>query len=384
MTRAPAALLGVLLLVLAGCSGFGDGPSPANIVQQQGLPPADQTVIGDGSVTVAMLLPLSAGGSASGLAQSFQNAAQLAMDETAQDNIRIVVADTAGTSENAKLAADAAIAQGATLILGPVFAPAVSGAAPSARAAEIPIIAFSTDSSVSGNGVYLLSFLPKQDASRIVSYAASQGMSSFSALVPNNGYGLVVEAAFREAVAANRGRIAAVERYEPGAVADAARTIASRNPAEAIFIPNGGDDPGTAATALREANVTSRLLGSGQWDSPAVLGATALRGSWYPGAGSPGYQSFVERYDQKFGATPPRTASLVYDAVLLANGLVAARGPSAFTAQSLRNPDGFLGVDGIFRFTSRGLSERGLAVFEVDGNGGSSLVSDAPTTFRPT
>ena len=370
------------MLGLAGCTGSGDGPSPAAIVEQRGAPETAQTVIGDGAVTVAMLLPISAGGSASGLAQAFQNAAQLAMEDTTEDNIRIVVVDTGGTGETARLAAEAGIADGAQLILGPVFAPAVSGAAVPARAAGVPIIAFSTDASVAGNGIYLLSFLPKQDASRIIDYAGAQGIRSFAALVPNNGYGLVTEAAFREAVGANSGRVVAVERYEPGAAAAGAENLAARNPAAAIFIPNGGDDPAASAAALRAANVDARLLGSGQWDNAAVLNATALRGAWFPGPKRGGYEAFAERYQQSFGAAPPRTASLVYDGVLLANGLVAARGASAFVPQALRNPDGFLGVDGIFRFNSRGLSERGLAVYEVDGSGGSKVISEAPSNFR--
>lgn len=377
------ALLCALGLVLAGCAGS-DGPSPTGLVEQQGTPPPEETVIGEGGITVAMLLPKTAGGSASGLADAFQNAAQLALDETEEDNIRILVTDTGGATDTGRLAAETAISRGAQLILGPVFAPAVAGAAAPAQRAGVPVLAFSTDASLAGNGVYLLSFLPKQDASRIVDYAASQGLTSFSALVPDSGYGIVAEAAFREQVAANRGRIVTVERYQPGSIAAAAGIVAARNPAQAIFIPGGGDDPAAAAAALREGGVSARLLGSGQWNNPAIWSSAVLEGAWFPGATRGGYEGFAQRYAQKFGSEPPRTASLVYDAVLLANGLVAARGASAFVPQSLRNRDGFLGVDGIFRFNSRGLSERGLAVYEIDGNGGAGVVSDAPTTFQPS
>jgi ABC-type branched-subunit amino acid transport system substrate-binding protein len=369
-------------LALAACGSFGpEGPTPEEVVtppQAAGAAPA--AVIGDGSVTVAMLLPISAGGSASGLAQSFENAARLAMDEVTADAIRIVVRDDGGDTDVARLAAEASIAEGATLVLGPVFAPAVTGASEAARPAGVPIIAFSTDASVAGNGVYLLSFLPRQDASRIVSYAASQGVTAFAALVPDDGYGLVMEAAFREAVASAGARAVAVERYQPGGVAQAAANLSGRGAFEAVFVPNGGDDPAAAAAALRDARITTRLLGSGQWDSPDVIASPLLAGAWYPAPAKGGFDAFAARYQARFSVSPPRTASLVYDAALLANGLVAARGPGAFGRDSLETVDGFLGVDGVFRLTSAGLSERGLAVYEI-GNGTSAVVSPAPARF---
>ncbi|WP_205648796.1 penicillin-binding protein activator [Acuticoccus kandeliae] len=366
---------------LAGCFGVGtDAPTPSAIVTQEPLQ-IEQRVIGDGPVTIAMLLPMSAGGSASGLAQSFENAASLALTESNKGNIRILVNDTAGDADIARGAAEAALAAGAQLILGPVFAPAVSGAGDAARAANVPVIAFSTDASVAGRGVYLLSFLPRQDATRIVAFAAERGLRAFAALVPDNGYGLVMEAAFREAVASAGGTVVAVERYQPGEARGAAEQLAQRGAFEAVFVPNGGDDPSAAAGVFRTLGLNTRLLGSGQWGNREVLSAPGLVGAWYPGPAPGGFESFSQRFQAKYGSAPPRTASLVYDAALLANGLVGARGPAAFTAASLQTPDGFIGVDGIFRLTSSGLSERGLAVFEVTSGGGTSIVAPAPTTF---
>ncbi len=370
-------------LALSACGSFGpDDTTPDAVVTTPAVPPPNEpaAVIGDGVITVAMLLPLSAGGSASGLAEAFKSAAELAMDEVTTDNIRIVVRDDGGDTDVARLAAEAAVTDGAQLILGPIFAPAVTGAAEAARPAGIPIIAFSTDSSTAGNGTYLLSFLPRQDASRIVAYAAEQGVTSFAALVPDNGYGLVMEAAFREAVASAGGRAIAVERYAPGGIPQAVANLSGRGAFEAVFVPNGGDDPAAAATALRDARITARLLGSGQWDSPEVVASPLLSGAWYPGPQKGGYESFAQRFQARTSVAPPRTASLVYDAVLLANGLVGARGPAAFQRGSLEAADGFLGVDGIFRLTGAGLSERGLAVYEI-GNGTATVVSPAPGRF---
>src|SRR5439155_3694000 len=82
-----------------------------------------------------------------------------------------------------------------------------------ARGRGVPVIAFSTDANVAARGVYLLSFLPESDVDRIIGYAASQGRRSFAALVPDNAYGTVVEAAFKQMVARRGGRVIALERY---------------------------------------------------------------------------------------------------------------------------------------------------------------------------
>src|SRR6202011_5224430 len=94
-----------------------------------------------------------------------------------------------------------------------------------ARPRGVPVIAFSTDSSVAGRGVYLLSFLPESDVNRIVEYSSSIGKRSYAALLPDNAYGNVVEASFKQAVGRRGGRIVAFEKYGADR-ATAARTVA--------------------------------------------------------------------------------------------------------------------------------------------------------------
>ena len=140
---------------------------------------------------------------------------------------------------------------------------------------------------------------------------------------------------------------------------------------------------GGAAGAKARGNVgiTGQLWGWGRWDTHAVRNDAALVGAVYQGRKGGGFADFARRYQAAFGAEPPRTASLIYDAALLANGLVGARGPGAFRPQSLEGREGFIGIDGIFRFNSNGLSERGLAVYEVQAGGGARVVAPAPTAF---
>ena len=51
-----------------------------------------------------------------------------------------------------------------------------------------------------------------------------------------------------------------------------------------------------------------------------------------------------------------------------------------FSAEAITNPNGWSGVDGVFRFLPDGRSERTLAVIEVQGDR-SVVVSPAPSSF---
>ncbi|MEH0070881.1 hypothetical protein V6L77_12070 [Pannonibacter sp. Pt2-lr] len=94
-----------------------------------------------------------------------------------------------------------------------------------------------------------------------------------------------------------------------------------------------------------------------------------MTGAWFPGPEKSGFDALASRYQAAFGSPPPRNASLAYDGTILAAGLVRSAGPQRFATQTLTNRDGFLGIDGVFRFLQNGQNERGLAVYEITGSG---------------
>ncbi len=347
---------------------------------------ANSTVIGSGGVKVALLLPQGARGNGAATARAFRNAAELAVNDFPNSGIQIAVYDTRGTPDGARAAIGTALTQGSEIILGPVFASEVSAIAPQARTAGVPVVAFSSDASVAAPGVYLLSFLPTDDVTRIVSYSASQGRRSFAALLPANTYGAVVEGAFRRAVAASGGRILSIQSYQPNAedIRAKAAAIAQVAPQiDALLIPDAGDVVPTIAAELAADGVNRdrvKFLGSGQWDDTRILNNAALVGSWYPSPDRRGFEEFARRYQAAYGAPPPRNATLAYDATVLAAGLVRQYGESRFQVSVMTNPNGFAGIDGIFRFLPSGFTERRLAVYEVTGSG-SRLIAPASRSF---
>ncbi|MCB1492285.1 MAG: penicillin-binding protein activator [Rhodobiaceae bacterium] len=380
-------------VLLAACGGEfsrfgGPGGTVATGPQAPAAPAVSGDTLGTGSVRVALLVPQSAPGNAGAIGKALRNAAQLAVNDFRNADIQVIVKDTQGTPGGAQAAAQAAVSEGAQLIIGPLIGSSVAAAAPVARGANVPIIAFSTDVNVAGPGVYLLSFLPQNDIRRIVGYANKSGRRSFGALLPDNAYGNVVEGTFRETTASAGARVVAIERY-PGdnaGIASATQRFATSaaGNADAILLPDGSGAVAAVTPVLSAGGVNPqsvKILGSGQWDSPSVRSNPFLQGAWYPAPNPAGWNKFASRYQGTFGSTPPRLATLSYDAVSLAAALTRAPAGNRYTASVLTNPSGFNGIDGIFRFTRNGQNERGLAVLEITSGGGTRVVDPAPSRF---
>jgi branched-chain amino acid transport system substrate-binding protein len=372
------------LLLLAACSGIPGGDYFGFGSSAPPPPPAQPSAVGTGQVKVALILPLSAQGNAGATAQSMRNAAEMALAEFNNPDIQLLVKDDGGTPSGAQQAAQQALAEGAEIVLGPLFAQSVSAAGQVARQRGVPVIAFSTDSGVAAPGVHLLSFLPESEVNRVVAYAAAQGKRSFAALVPDNAYGTVVQAAFQQAVAAHAGRVVVMERYPLDRaqmqgpvqrVAQAARQV------DSIFIPDGADSVSAIVQALAAGGVPRKqLIGTGLWEDPRLAAEPGAQGGWFATPDPSGFRAFSGRYRTRYGQDPVRPATLAYDAVSLVAALVKTQGAARFSEEILTNQSGFAGIDGVFRFRPDGTNQRGLAVMRVTSSGG-QVASPAPKTF---
>ena len=373
-------------------------------------------------VRLAMVLPLS--GRMSTLGQALLNAAQLAIFHFGDESIELLVHDTRGSAAGAAEAASRAIADGASIILGPLLAGSVRAAAPAARAANVPLIAFSSDRSVAGNGVYTMGFLPSQQVHRVVAFAHSKGLRRFAILAPNDAYGNTVVNALHAAAAARGASVVRSKRYSPktvdfsGIVRQLAnfdsrrqRLLAQRAqlkkrndklakrslqrlaklqtvgdlPFDALLIADGGKRLQGIAAHLPFYDIDPskvRMLGTGQWDEFGVWAEPALVGGWFAAPPPAERADFLNQYAEIYGKKPPRLATLAYDAVALSASLGQAETGPDFSRAALTNPIGFAGRDGIFRFGSNGLTQRGLAVLEIEARG-FKVVGEPPETFDP-
>jgi hypothetical protein len=362
---------------------------------------------------VAMLAPLS--GPNAALGQALVRAAQLALE--APDSPALDVHDTQGSAAGAAAAAAAAIAGGAGLILGPLTAAETAGAAGPAGAANVGLLAFTTDAGQQRPLVWVLGLTPSQQVRRLVAAAAAQSKSRFAALLPPGDYGAALGAALVQATAAAgvaAPDIRAVEgsvQQLSGAVRDISAFASRRGPLEAqiraararqtpegrkeaaelsrrpippppfdaLLLGDTGERLASLASLLPYYDIDApavRVMGPALWANPAARGGADLTGGWYAAPDPAARIAFDQQYSTKYGSPAPGLADIANDAAAIAR--VVAR-DGGFSAASLTRPAGFAGVNGILALQPDGAVRRGLAVFEIQ-RGGARMVEPAPDT----
>ncbi|MCW9032866.1 MAG: penicillin-binding protein activator [Rhodospirillales bacterium] len=398
--------------------------------QQAALPPQEdvqprRTItpriqLEDGIVRVGLLLPTS--GTNARWGRDLLNAAQLALFDFGKPGFELLIHDTKGTPEGAAEAADQALEEGASLILGPLLSSSVQAVSPMAQQAGVNVLAFSNNQAALAENVYLLGFMPSEEVKRVVSYAASRGITNFAVLGPDNAYGRTILQAARDAVENSGGNLTQVSLYDPyltdfnntirsladydtrranlltqreklearpGEVAERAlkrlenlQTIGEL-PFEALLIAAGGKQLQSIAALLPFYDIDPnkvRMLGTGQWDVAGIGTEPALIGGWYAAPQPEARQRFIAHFKEAYGRQPSRLATLAYDSVALSAVLGRQGNSENFSTSVLTSASGFAGRDGIFRFTHSGTNERGLAVMEVQ-NRTVKVVSPSPDSF---
>ena len=359
----------VLLAACATAPRGGKGPPP--VVSEDAL---------DGMHRVALLLPVT--GPDGDVGQSIANATALALADTKATNIRMITYDT---STGVAAAAKRAVADGNKVILGPLRGDDVVEAAAVARTAAVPIISFSNDVGVAGQNVFLLGHLPNQSIDRVVRYARSQGYNRIAGVVSTNVYGQRAQSNLTSAVRSAGGTLVAIEESDgTTASADAAaRRLAKLGQIDAVLIADSGRAGVVLVPALRRNGMrNAKILGTDLWNIDGSLaGNPAMYGGWFASVSDTLYTQYAAKYRARFGKAPLRLSSLGYDSVLLIARVARDWRPGTkFPVAQLTDPQGFIGVDGAFRFMPNGLTERMLEVQEIQ-SGKFVTISPAPTQF---
>ncbi|HWD50382.1 MAG TPA: penicillin-binding protein activator [Rhizomicrobium sp.] len=389
----------VAIGALASCqSAPPAAPPPVAPVSKPGVPPPSNPMTaeeptflkmgnipsGTAPVRVGVLLPFTNGSAQTrALAASMMKAAQLALFDSGNNKIILMSADEGSTPESAAAGARTLIAEGAEVIVGPLFSTSVAAVAPIAHDRAVPVISFSTDRGVAGNGVYLLSFQPENEIRRIISYAHAQGHNNFAALVPPTAYGAHITDAMKDTLSTSGGTLGDVEKVSGDDNDAALKAVAATKP-DAVMIAAGGEQLRTLAPMLAANGVNRekvQLLGSGVWDDPANCKESMLEGGIFAAPAPDANATFNAKYKATYGTTPPQLSALAYDAMSLVALLAPGQPYHRFTDTALTDPNGFAGVDGIFRFNPDGSSERGLAILSVHPDG-FRVVDPAPKSFE--
>jgi ABC-type branched-subunit amino acid transport system substrate-binding protein len=404
LDRRAFGLLGVAAL-LVGCSA---GSPYANRSAPGSLPPAPPP-------RVAILVPLKSG-SAAPLGLAMVNAAHVALDVPNAPTLDAL--DTGGTPAGAADAARQAIQNGAKLIIGPLTAAETSAVAPLAKAAGVPVLAFTSDVTRAQAGIWTMGLTPAQQISRLVSAAQADGKTRFAAALPNNPFGDALADALRATTASlslppptirryggsfndrsnvmkditgyasRRGPIDARVKAARASgdadarqqAADAAKEEIPPPPFDVLLLAESGENLRGMTALLAYYDVSTkqvRLIGPGTW-STEIGKNHDLGGAWYAAPDPAARASYVQRYQAKYGGPPPPLSDLAYDAAAI--GRVLAH-DNDFSPGGLTRPDGFAGVDGVLGLQPDGRVRRGLAVFEIGKGAPTTPVQPAPAVL---
>ncbi len=342
-----------------------------------------------GKTRIALLLPLSGG--AAPIGQAMQQAAEMALFDTGAKELALAAYDSGDSADTAMEAYRKARTDGVAMVLGPLFGTSAKALAPLVAQGGANVVSFSNDETAAQRGVWIMGIAAPPQVRRVVDYSVESGIRRFAAFAPQTSYGEQMVRALESQATIRGATVAGVELYDPNSadLVTSAKRLAAGLKGDgklAILVPVAPPRLSTALAALAAAgldNKSAQFIGTGVWDVPNVGADAMARGAWYAAPDPARRADFERRFLATYGRPPNRLATLAYDGVALAGNLARLKPGGDFSAEAITNPNGWSGVDGIFRFLPDGRSERALAVIEVQGNRG-TVVSPAPGTFvRP-
>jgi len=231
----------------------------------------------------------------------------------------------------------------------------------------------------------VMGFSPSQSIDRVVRYAKSKGVNRFAVLVPSGIYGRSASTAMIHSVEGAGGNLVAMKSYERNAKALglAVAQLGRDQGYDGVLIADNARIATSAVPLIRKgSSPQARIMGTELWSAePTLLTGPALGGAWYASVSDARYRQLSQAYRRQFGKGPFRLASLGYDSMLLVVKIAGGwKVGDKFPAGRLRDDGGFVGVDGVFRFTPNGVAERALEVRELSP-AGAKVVSPAPSEF---
>ena len=340
-------------------------------------------------VPVALLVPKSSNGAGT-VAANLENAAKMAVADLGAVKIDLRVYDTAGSADVAAQQAQRAVDEGSKIILGPLFAEAANAAAVAVGDVGVNVMSFSNNPSIAGGNVFILGKTFDNTASRLMSFAKSQGKSRAVIVHPENVEGEFGRVALQRAANEVGIEVVSVQSFTftPQGVIDAVNPIKnatlSGNADLLLLTSTSAGALPLLAQMLPEAGInpaTIQYAGLSRWDiPPQTLVLAGLQNGWFAMPDVTRTQNFSTRYQAAYGAQPHQLASLAYDGIAAVGALVAAGKANALTADALTQSSGFEGVDGIFRLNKNGTNERGLAIAQVKEQR-VHIIDAAPSSF---
>ncbi len=350
----------------------------------------------------AMLLPLS--GHTAVVGENFQNAALMAGLERTTETTEVSFYDTKGTPAGVLQAYEDAVHQNPDIIVGPIFASEVQVL--QEQEPSIPVLSFTSDTTVLGNHIYSLALLIPQQVQRIVRHACINGQRRFALIGPQDKTGGIVVQAFENAIQECPGmQLTHISLYEPQTnnlttpvsriappLIDARRKDLTeeekeilRNPTadrlsfDALFVFENGAKLDQLVSILYYYDITPQIIPFYGLATMRQTQNEQLVGAYFADVPQNRINVFRQKYQEAFGKEPLPIASFGYDAVSLISFLSQQ---NALNEYALTDRIGFNGMNGHFRLNENGTNERLLEIFQKQSHNRIVPVDSAMSGFK--
>lgn len=346
---------------------------------------------------IALLLPMqSQNRNTNRLANNLKDAARLAAHDLKHLNLILTVYPTSGEPKRAAYAAKAAVADGNQIIVGPLFTEETYAVKVALKNETVKIISLSNDASMAGEGTFIMGTTFQSVANRLVAFAQTKGLQKIAIIGPVGSIGFNGIESAKSAIVSNDGVLSMVSTYPLnvsgiGEISPKIYLDLITSEAEAIIFT---DSPTRGLGFITEeiSNIFKKnkkkqpqFMGLTRWDSvPSILDEPSLNGGWFVVPDQRFKKQYADRYFKQFGITSNEISSLSYDAIAMIGGMVKLMDPrlraNVFTQKNFTSKNGFLGVNGVFRFDQSGESEHALSIAEVT-SGDFKVVDTAKQQF---
>ena len=359
---------------------------------------AATTIVGKNEKTLraAVLLPLS--GPAEKIGVDIRRGAELAIFTLDNPNIDLTFHDT---SQDVATAVTAAIEQNADLIIGPLFSENARRARPLAAMANMPILTFSNDSTVAGQGVWLIGQTPEQDIDVVLTKALNEvvpidkdarSMPNLVIIAQDNDYGTRISQSAISLLKNKGGATADLMVLSDDVLMDEKALRQSIKNLTGWLPPSSTGEvklpkydmvllAGYEAFSLRVAPVLSwydldpekvQFMGPSTWNNAAILQEPSLKNGWFADVPQDNQNRFQQIWADHFNEPASKPAILAFDAIAMASTLNNDSPQMMIT--NLTQDQGFSGFSGLFRLNQDGSNTRLLEIRQIN-------VQDADIVF---
>ena len=357
------------LFLLTSCASLspdsGDSIIPDDTIHKKNIKLSESTLESH-KLNIALLAPL--GKQKEHIGAALIKSAQLAIADSNNQNVNLIILDSELLDSSPSALLKQINEQKIKIIIGPLYGTETMKLASLIKDKNITILSLSNDSSIKSDSLLIMGISPDSQATIATNYAISKGVEHFHLLLPNDKFGHLIDAAVENIVVDKNNVTHTVNWYNSenaGQVIDQLVASVENNPAQAIFMPQGGDNLNllNASIAKHKRNNLT-LIGLQSWDNPKVFELSSLNGAIFLRKNL-AEEEFNDNFSKTFNSAATNIDFITYNSIMMAINM--HRDQLSLDKQSIIDNNQVYGKYSEVIFTPSGLSLYKVSVAKIQG-----------------